>query len=137
MLSVYEDGGENNTASISQVGLSIAKVLSLPVTSSDNPRASLEHYANNFIYISSVCTTQAKIFDSVKKATGTADADWEIKHGTITELEKSGPMLGLYSYYLGNGKGGNFEEKAREDREALGIEEENLDEVVKAALTPA
>ncbi|KAK4507375.1 hypothetical protein PRZ48_001110 [Zasmidium cellare] len=135
--TLYNDAGENNTASIGQVGLTIAKVLSLPVTSQDNPRASVEHYANNFIYISSFCTTQGKIFEAVKKATSTSDADWEIKHSTISKLANADMMSQLYSFYMGDGRGGNFDAKATEDRKTLGIEEEDLDEVVKGALTPA
>jgi hypothetical protein len=38
---------------------------------------------------------------------------------------------------MGDGLGGNFEAKAKEDREVLGLEEENLDEVVKGALADA
>ena len=39
-----------------------------------------------------------------------------------------------YAYYMGEGKGGNYEEKAREDREVLGLQEEDLDEVVARAV---
>lgn len=142
---MYDDNGENNTASIDQVGLAIAKVLSLPMTSLENPRASLEHYADNFIYISSFCTTQAKIFDAIKKATGTADSDWKVEHSSIAQRERAareklaaGDMYGvldlIYCFYMGDGKGGNFDAKAREERRVLGLEEENLDEVVKSAL---
>lgn len=145
---MYDDNGENNTASISQVGLAIAKVLSLPVTSTENSRASLEHYANNFIYISSFCTTQAKIFDAIKKATNTADSDWKIEHSTIAKREEAareklvaGDMYGamdlIYCFYMGDGKGGNFDAKAREERKVLGLEEESLEDVVKGALAHA
>lgn len=145
---MYDDNGENNTASISQIGLAIARVLSLPITSPENPRTSLEHYANNFIYISSFCTTQAKIFDAIKEATGTTDSDWEIEHSSIAERERAaseklaaGDMYGavdlIYSFYMGDGKGGNFDAKAKEERKVLGLEEESLDEVVKGALAHA
>ena len=39
-----------------------------------------------------------------------------------------------YAYYMGEGKGGNCEEKAKADREVLGLKEEDLDEVVARAV---
>lgn len=131
-----------------QVGRAIAKVLSLPITSSENPRASLEHYGNNFIYISSFCVTQLQIFDAIKRATETSDADWKIGRKSIAEREKAaweaiaagdefGAMGLIYCYYMGEGKGGNFDAKAREEREVLGLQEESLDKVIKGALAYA
>ena len=123
-------------------------MLSLPITSLGNSRASLEHYANNFIYISSFCINQQEIFDAIQKATNTRDSDWTIKHDSIAEREKlgrkkfaAGDMRGamelLYCYYMGEGMGGNFDAKAREERQVLGLKEEDLDQVVKSALAQA
>lgn len=145
---VYSGSGEYNTSSIGQVGRAIAKVLFLPITSSENPRASLEHYANNFIYISSFCVTQHNIFDAIQKATKSSNADWTIEESSIAERERSGRerfakgnLLGamdlIYCLYMGEGKGGNFDAKAREERQVLGLEEEDLFEVVKDAVAPA
>jgi hypothetical protein len=39
-----------------------------------------------------------------------------------------------YAHYMGEGKGGNFEAKAKEDREVLGLQEDNLDEAVARAV---
>ena len=142
VATLWSGAGSFNTSSINQVGLGIAKLLSLPITSSSNPRASLEHYANNFVYISSFQVTQDKLFDSIKRASNTTDADWKIERSTISDSIKSnrdqfakgngraGASV-AYGYYMGDGMGGDYEHKAKEDRDALGLKEENLDEVVK------
>jgi hypothetical protein len=39
-----------------------------------------------------------------------------------------------YAHYMGEGKGGNFEAKAKEDREVLGLQEDDLDEAVARAV---
>lgn len=68
-----------------------------------------------------------------------------VKHSTIEEwmgvcMEgmKKGDMragAGLtYAYYMGEGKGGNYESKAKEDREILGLQEEDLNEAVARAV---
>jgi hypothetical protein len=143
--TLYSDSGSFNSSTPSQVGRGIAKLLSLPVTNPSNPRASLSHYSNNFAYISSFLVTQDSLFASLQRATGTKEGDWTVKQSTIEEwmegcLEgmKKGDMRAgagmTFAYYMGEGKGGNYEEKARADREILGLEEEDLDEVVARAV---
>jgi hypothetical protein len=39
-----------------------------------------------------------------------------------------------YAYYMGDGKGADYEEKAKEDREVLRLEEGKLDEILKGAV---
>lgn len=39
-----------------------------------------------------------------------------------------------FLWYMGEGRGGNYEEKAKQDREVLGLGKENLDEVVRKAV---
>lgn len=39
-----------------------------------------------------------------------------------------------FAFYMGRGKGGDYEDKAREDRGVLGLGEEDLDEVVAGAV---
>lgn len=47
---------------------------------------------------------------------------------------RSGAGL-TFAYYMGEGRGGDVEVKAKEDREVLGLEEdEDLDDVVKRAV---
>jgi hypothetical protein len=129
-------------------GLAIARLLSLPISNPSNPRASLSHYANNFLYTSSFHTTQERIFESLQRATGTQESDWKVDRsktikewaGVCREGMKKGDMrmgAGLtFAYYMGEGRGGDVETNAKEDREVLGLteEEEDFDEAVKRAV---
>lgn len=128
-----------------QAGLGIARLLSLPLTNSSKPRASLAHYANNFVYLSSFLISQDVLFDSLKRVTGTTDGDWKITQSSIEEWEKAcfeglakGDMRSagglIFVNYMGEGRGGNYEAKAKVDREVLGLEEEDLDAAVKRAV---
>ena len=89
--------------------------------------------------------TQDALSASVRRATGTAESEWEVKRSTIAEwiggcvegMEKGDVRAGAgmtYAYYMGEGKGGDYEEKAKADREVLGLREEDLDEVVARAV---
>lgn len=81
----------------------------------------------------------------MKRATGTSDSDWSISHSTIAERKKAAevklasegdPMLGadlMYAYYMS--PEGDFESKAQADRKVLGMQEENLDDVVRQILS--
>ncbi|KAK6442334.1 hypothetical protein LTR95_001437 [Oleoguttula sp. CCFEE 5521] len=143
--TIYTDSAPFNSTTLEQAGLGIARLFSLPITNDSNPRASLSHYANNFVYISSCLISQTSLFDSLQKATSTTKEDWQIEESTIEESigmnrekmakgdMRAGAML-TYAYYLGDGKGGNYEEKAKEDREVLGLEEGKLNEIVKNAV---
>ncbi|KAM0697892.1 hypothetical protein Q7P36_002746 [Cladosporium allicinum] len=146
--TLYPDAGHFNTTTLPHAGLAISNLLSLPISNPSNPRASLSYYANNFLYTSSFHTTQQRIFESLQRATGTKEGDWEVeRQKTIEEWEKTcregmakGDMMsgaGLtFAYYMGEGRGGDVEGEAKEDREVLGLEgvEEDLDEVIKRAV---
>ena len=145
---MYEDAGRFNTSTLEQVGKGIARLLSLPISNPEDSRRSLGYYANNFVYISSLHTTQAELFEAAQRATGTTEADWTIERSSIMgpggriakakEAFEKGDMMGgadlAYCYYMGEGKGGDFEAKAKEDREVLGLEMEDVDRVVENAV---
>lgn len=144
-VTLYDDAGSFNTSTLEQVGKGIAALLSLPISNPSNTRASLEHYANNFVYVSSFLTTQRELFEAIRRATGTTSADWTIEKSSIfgpggkievaEEGVRKGDMIasgGLtYAYYMGEGLGGNYEEKAREDRKVLDLQEDNLDVLMR------
>jgi hypothetical protein len=143
--TLYSDSGSFNSTSLPQAGRGIANLLSLPITNEPNPRASLSHYANNFAYISSFLVSQDSLFAALLRATDTKESDWTVKHDTIEEwmrvcaegMKKGDMRAGAgmtYAHYMGEGKGGNFEAKAKEDREILGLQEEDLDEAVARAV---
>jgi len=143
--TLYADSGAFNSSTLNQVGLGIARLLSLPITDEANPRVSLRHYGNNFVYISSFLTSQSQLLAAAQKATGTSQADWTIQQSTIEDwvrqgregMEKGDMRAGAgltYAMYMGEGKGGDYEAKAREDRTVLGLKEESVDEVVARAI---
>jgi hypothetical protein len=143
--TLYSDSGSFNSTSLPQAGRAITSLLSLPILNHSNPRASLSHYANKFVYVSSFLVSQSSLFASLQRATGTQESDWTINHETIEEwmricregMAKGDMRAGAgmtYAHYMGEGKGGNYEAKAKEDREVLGLQEENLDEVVARAV---
>ena len=138
---LYSDAGSFNTSTLEQVGKGIAALLSLPLENAESPRESLRHYANKFIYISSFLTTQRALFDAALRATGTEEKDWKVESATLErriekareELKEGNMRAGadlVYAYYMGEGKGGDYEDKAREDRKVLGLEEEDLNEIM-------
>ena len=144
--TIYPDAGPFNSTTLAQASLGITRLLSLPLTNPSNPRASLAHYANNFVYLSSFLVTQESVFNSLKRATGTEDGDWKVERGETIEQWAGrcreamgrGDMRGgaglTFAYYMGKGRGGDYEAKAREDREVLGLKEEDLDEAVRRAV---
>ena len=139
------DAGHFNVSTLEQVGKGIAALLSLPIENEANPRASLGYYANNFVYISSALTSQRDLFAAALQATGTSEADWDIKHSSCRERlriaqekMKEGNMLagadGTYAAYMGEGMGGEYEAKAKEDRAVLGLVEEEVEGIVRKAV---
>ena len=76
--TIYPDAGPFNSTTLAQASLGITRLLSLPLTNPSNPRASLAHYANNFVYLSSFLVTQESVLNSLKRATGTEDGDWKV-----------------------------------------------------------
>jgi hypothetical protein len=124
-----------NTSTLAQVGRGVAALLSLP-------DEKLDSYKNRPVYLRSFLISQRDILDSAIRATGTKESDWEIKtQGPEDAIQASreavaaGNMMAFvgefYTAHMQEGRGGNYEEKAAKDAEVLGLEKENLDEVVK------
>ena len=135
--------GKFNITSLDRIGLGISRVLSLPITNKENSRASLEHYANNFLYLSSFSTTQQDSLEALQRVTGT---DWAVEEGdSITDRIRNardamanGGKEAMYAgmdllvaVYIGDGLGGDYQGKALGDLKVLGLEEESIDEVFK------
>jgi uncharacterized protein YbjT (DUF2867 family) len=124
-----------NTTTLAQVGRGVSALLTLP-------DESLAGFKNRSVYLSSFQTNQREILDSVLRATGTKESDWEVvtQEPEVTinaareEVAKGNwqAFIGeFYTAHMQEGRGGNYETKAAKDREVLGIQEESLDEAVK------
>jgi uncharacterized protein YbjT (DUF2867 family) len=124
-----------NTTTLGQVGRGVAALLSLP-------EEKLNNFKNSAVYLRSFLLSQREILDSAIRATGTKKSDWqitmqdpEVTIQTARDAVAAGnPMAFVgefYTAHMQEGRGGNYEEKAAKDAAVLGLEEENLDEVIK------
>jgi uncharacterized protein YbjT (DUF2867 family) len=124
-----------NTTTLGQVGRGVAALLSLP-------EEKLNNFKNRAVYLRSFLLSQREILDSAIRATGTKKSDWqitmqdpEVTIQTARDAVAAGnPMAFVgefYTAHMQEGRGGNYEEKAAKDAAVLGLEEENLDEVIK------
>ena len=131
------DGGTAlfNTTTMVTNAEAIARLLSLP-------RSTLDSYANQFVYVSSFLTSQNEILASVQRVAGTKPEEWEVGHmaaqdhiqegkDMIAKGNGFGSMNVLMGLLVSDGNG-NYEEKVI--NKELGLPEESMDEVVKAAL---
>ncbi|GJN76679.1 hypothetical protein PLIIFM63780_000165 [Purpureocillium lilacinum] len=148
-LTIYDDGTtKNSTSTLAQVGRAVAKVLSLKEVPDDETDKSLtlSRFLNNGVFVTSFVVSQNDMFESVKRVTGTADADWTITHESTKERYeeglaqvKSGNMAGfgkmLYARAFFPGDANDISAKAQ--NELLGLPDESLDESTKVGIAMA
>ncbi|EEA28472.1 hypothetical protein TMatcc_003200 [Talaromyces marneffei ATCC 18224] len=145
-LTVYDDGNTNiSTSTLAQVGRSVAKVLSLKELPEDQNDKSLTlwTFLNKGVYIKSFVVSQNDMFESVKRVTGTTDADWTIAYENTKKryndglaLVKAGNMAGfgklLYARAFYPDESSDLSGKAQ--NELLGLPDESLGEATKAGI---
>ncbi|KAL4939110.1 hypothetical protein BDV06DRAFT_42136 [Aspergillus oleicola] len=146
-LTLYDDGETKiSTSTLASVGRAIARVLSLPMlpVDEDDGGLMLATFVNKPVYIQSFRLSQNEMFESVKRVTGTTDADWSITHEDSRKryadglaMVKKGNMAGfsklLYARAFWKGESSDFEEKVHNG--VLGLEgTEDLDEATRAGI---
>ncbi|KAJ5814203.1 isoflavone reductase family protein (CipA) [Penicillium pulvis] len=145
-LTIYDDGNtKSSTSTLVQVGRAVAKVLSLKELPEDeNDRSlTLSTFLNKAVYLKSFVVSQNEMFESVKRVTGTTDADWTITHeNTKKRYEdglaqvKVGNMAGfskmLYARAFYPDDSNNL--SAKTQNELLELPDESLDESTKAGI---
>ncbi|KAJ6103796.1 isoflavone reductase family protein (CipA) [Penicillium sp. IBT 16267x] len=145
-LTIYDDGNtKNSTSTLSQVGRAVAKVLSLNELPEDENDKSLtlSTFLNEAVYVKSFVVSQNDMFESVKRVTGTTDANWTIIHeDTQTRYDdglaqvKMGNMAGfskmLYARAFYPGDSNDLSAKAQ--NELLEMPDESLDESTKIGI---
>ncbi|EAW20385.1 aromatic alcohol reductase [Aspergillus fischeri NRRL 181] len=145
-LTIYDDGNTKiSTSTLSQVGRAVAKLLSLNELPEDGNDKSLtlSTFLNKGLYLKSFVVSQNSMFESVKRVTGTTDADWTITHEDTKKryedglaLVKRGNMAGfsklLYARAFYPDEQSEFSAKAQ--NELLGLPEESLDESTKVGI---
>ncbi|KAH8894458.1 NAD(P)-binding protein [Thozetella sp. PMI_491] len=133
------DEGQNpmNTSTWPRCGEALAALLSLP-ESGTSP--SLSDFKNKPCHIDSFAVTQRKILDSVQKATGTSDTEWDIIceptekrfHDGLAEMNRGevrGFAKALYAMGWSVDSGRYYQDKLENVK--LGLETEDLDKVTK------
>lgn len=145
-LTIYDDGKTKiSTSTLSQVGRAVAKVLSLDgLPEHENDKSlTLSTFLNKGVYIKSFAVSQNDIFDSVKRVTGTTDADWTISYENTKKRYEDGLAQVKVGNMAGFGKllyARTFYPDASSDlservyNELLGLPEENLDESTKVGI---
>ena len=144
----FFDGGEEKitTSTWDQCGRGLAAFLSLKVYPEDerDEAPALDNWANKALYISSFRVSQKDMFESVKRVTGTTDQDWKIgyvgseeRFREGQEAMKKGDSGGftrqMYSrIFFPSGEGDHS--RLGLANEALGLPEEDIDEVTKGGL---
>ncbi|KAI5459526.1 isoflavone reductase family protein [Mariannaea sp. PMI_226] len=145
-LTLYDDGNtKNSTSTLSQVGRAVAKLLSLKeFPDGENDKSlTLSGFFNKAVYLKSFVVSQNDMFESVKRVTGTSEADWTITHeSTMKRYEeglaqvKAGNMAGfsklLYARSFYPDEPADLSAKAQ--NELLELPNESLDEATKAGL---
>ncbi|KAK4168341.1 Pinoresinol reductase 2 [Cladorrhinum sp. PSN259] len=140
-VTFFDDGTKKiTTTTLGQGARAIVALLRLP-------EEKLVQWSNKGIYVSSFTLNQKEIFESVKRVTGTTDADWKIKYQSTKEryakaLEEDKaekPGAGVKANYArafleGSENDGDFERTNGTSNRQLGLQEENLDEAVYRAI---
>ena len=122
---------------LARTGQGVAALLSLP-------DAELAQYKNNSFYIASFELSQREIFEAIKRATATKDADWNIKERDGTEIirecepkiragDSFAEWTRLFAMFFQGMNGSNYQDKVV-DLSKYGVAAENLDEVVCRAV---
>ncbi|KAL9620662.1 MAG: hypothetical protein Q9160_004798 [Pyrenula sp. 1 TL-2023] len=149
-LTFYDDGNTHiNTSTLPLCGLAVAKLLSLKVLKDDANDTSpcLSDFTRQTVYISSFNVCQRDMFESVKRVTGTSDADWKISSEPSAERYKAGleemktpegARMGfakiLYSRVFFLGDDGNFEKRRGLHNGVLGLPSEDMDEFTRKSI---
>ncbi|KAJ5559786.1 isoflavone reductase family protein (CipA) [Penicillium frequentans] len=145
-LTIYDDGNtKSSTSTLAQVGRAVAEVLSLKELPEDENDSSLtlSIFLNKAVYLKSFVVSQNDMFESVKRVTGTTDADWTITHeNTKKRYEdglaqvKVGNMAGfskmLYARAFYPDDSNNL--SAKTQNELLELPDESLDESTQAGI---
>ncbi|CAK7215929.1 hypothetical protein SBRCBS47491_002656 [Sporothrix bragantina] len=160
-FTIFDKGdGKIFTSTLPQCGRGVAALLSLPVLPEDAASADSTTTLSSFIepkaaYIKSFHVSQNDMFESLKRVTGTTDADWTIKtesshdrwanaakalqSGGGVELDGVTPMnpqqafgMTMYSRIFFPGTDGLTDKDMSNN--VLGLPEEDLDEWTKEAV---
>lgn len=141
-VTFFDDGAAKiNTSTFAQCGRALAALLSLKLLPEDEGDAApaLARWDNGVVYVSSFRVSQRDMFESAKRVTGTADADWAIAHEGSAERyrrgvedmrkgELGGLVRLMYSRLFFPDGSGSYEDTRGLQNGVLGLPQEDLDE---------
>lgn len=144
----FDDGNQRiHTSTFQQISRAVAEVLSLPVLpeNEDDKKLTLGAFRNNFARLCSFALNQREMFDAVKRATGTSDADWKIdfiparkKYEEYKKMLPTGDRRAfagvLYTRYFFPGETAGLYET---DNAKLCLPKEDLDDLTKKTVKMA
>lgn len=157
-LDLIDDGTlKINTSTFAQVGRAVAALLSLDVQSDDDSAGAgaataaatttttVSTWDNDVLFVSSFRVSQRDMYESVKRVTGTTDADWTIRHETYRERydraleglrKRDVPSIvrAMYTRIFFPDRVGDFEETRGTANAVLGLPAEDLDEATKTGV---
>ncbi|KAK1657874.1 hypothetical protein BDP55DRAFT_595230 [Colletotrichum godetiae] len=147
-LTLFDEGDVKiNTSTWSQCGRGLAAFLNLKwlPDDKDDKSPNIQNWANDVFYVSSFLVSQRDMFESMKRATGTADEDWDIKRESSKkrweagyEALRSGDRNGfsrmMYSRIFFSPTDGDVEHKHGLANVALNLPVESLDEATAKAV---
>ncbi|KAL3462778.1 NAD(P)-binding protein [Aspergillus heterothallicus] len=145
-VTFYDDGHTKiSTSTLAQVARAVVAMVSLPVVPVDeaDERVTLAGFLNRGVYFKSFVLSQREMFESVKRVTGTTDAEWTVTFEDTRKRYEEGLAQVKVGNMAGFGKllyARTFYPDERSDlsdrtqNELLGLPEEDLDEATKAGV---
>ena len=147
-LTLFDGGNVKiNASTWPQCGRAIAKLLSLKEVPDDEHDESptLSQLRDQCVYVSSFRVSQRDVFDSVKRVTGTTDAEWEIHNEETKKRYEEGLQMAKKGYAEGWMKmgysrmffpdgAGDYETTRGLHNERLGLTSEDLDQYTAIAV---
>ena len=136
-----------NTTTFPQVGLAVARLLSLKIWPEDAEDKSLHlsQFRGGQVFISSFKVSQQDMLDSVLRVTGTETKDWTVtkesskkRYADGVKALQEGDIMGigkaLYARIFYPDGTGDYEKKHGLQNELLGLPKEDLDQATKESL---
>ncbi|KAF4555930.1 Hypothetical protein D9617_2g058950 [Elsinoe fawcettii] len=144
-VTLFDEGEQKIcTSTWEQVGVAVAKLLSLPVEKEGDGPA-LVDWRNKYFHFTSFTIDQKEMWASLRRVTGTKEEDWKVTKMPVQEVYKngvdamkSGDMIGfakaLYSRIFFPDQPGRQDLLYGLDNEKVGLPKEDLDEATKRAI---